>query len=227
MSFPKWIACMAHIKHENREYIKGYIDNRYDEYIIAYEHSEKVGEHMHFLLWAEKPDDYHKLAQNVFKQKFTLRGKATKGKCRQYGKVKEIENIQKMMSYTVKDENVDIKQGENLTPEIIEQAFQLSFKKEDNLAKIKKALEEYIDNEKSQDFKEDKSGFYEPNGFTLNRHGFAKEYTRVYFELFERVPTRNMIINQIMKYDKNGVSWYLETIGLGYCSTPMDSLINL
>lgn len=223
----KWIACMAHIKHSNREYIKGYIDNRFEEYIIAYEKSDKVGEHIHFLLWSENPTDYHKLAQNVFKQKFTLRGKATKGKCRQYGKVKNIENIQKMMSYTVKDENCDIKSGPNLTPEIIEEAFQLSFKKEDNLAKIKKALEEYIENEKSQFYKETCTGDYVPDGFTLDRHGFAKEYTRVYMELFERAPTRNMIINQIIKYDKDGISWYLETIGLGYCSAAMNKTINL
>ena len=109
-----WIACMAHIEHSNREYIKGYIANRFTDYIIAYETSDKVGEHIHFILWAEQQNDYHKLCQNVFKKKFTLRGRATKGKCRQYGKVKNIEHINKMMAYTVKDKNVDYQLGEHL-----------------------------------------------------------------------------------------------------------------
>jgi len=230
----KWIACMAHIKHTERDYIKGYIDNRFDEYIIAYEHSEKVGEHMHFLLWAEEVGDYHKLAQNVFKQKYHLRGKALAktakrapgdSGCRQYGKVKNIEHIQKMMSYTVKDKNCDIATGPHLSKDQIEEAFKLSFQKEDNLLKIKKGLEVYIENEKEQWWNE-KIEDFDP-GFTLNRCGFAQEYTRLYYELFERAPTRNMIINQILKYDKTGIAWYLDMVGLGVGKPGMQQLINL
>lgn len=210
-----WIACMAHIKHTERTYIKGYIDNRFTDYIIAYETSPKVGEHIHFILWAENPQDYHKLCQNVFKQKYNLRGRATKNSCRQYGKVKKIEDIDKMMSYTVKDKNCDYKVGAHLTKDDIKAAFDKSYKKEDNLYKLEKIMLEYINEKKSQEFKADDSGCYYPvaNRFSLNRGQFITKYTTVYFELFGKVPTRNMLINAVVKYDRqNGIRWYLDTV---------------
>lgn len=205
-----WIACMAHIKHDQIEYIKKYIDNRFSEYIIAMEVSSTVGEHMHFLLKPEDQDSYHKLAQNVFKQKYKLRGKATKGKCRQYGKVKEIENIQKMMAYTVKDGNCIIKVEDKKQ---IETALMESFQKVDNLGKLDKIMKEYIDENKTKEYKE-KYGTYEPDGFALDRYKFIEHYTYSYFTIFEKVPSKNMIINAVIRYfGKSQISWYLSMQG--------------
>jgi hypothetical protein len=206
---------MAHIKHTEREYIRKYIENRFTDYIIAYETSIKVGEHIHFLLWADNPNDYHKFCQNVFKQKYNLRGRATKNLCRQYGKIKQIENIEKMMAYTVKDKNCDYKMGAHLTKDDIKAAFDSSYKKEDNLEKLNKIMLEYINEKKSQEFKEDGTGCYDPvpGRFSLNRSQFITKYTTVYFEVFGKVPTRNTVINAVVKYDRvNGVRWYLDTI---------------
>lgn len=219
----QWIACMAHIPHSEREYIKKYISNRYTEHIIAYEHSEKVGEHIHFLLWSEDKDDYSRLVNNVFKRRYKLRGRATKGACRQYGKVKEIENIRKMMAYTVKDKNVDIMTGPHLSKETIAQAFEQSFQKNDNLGKLDKIMRKYIDDEKQKEYSESYDGSIhlafntkiKPTKFTLNRYKFVTKYTETYFEIFEKVPTRNMIINAVVKYDtRGGIKWYLDTVGV-------------
>ena len=215
----QWIACMAHIPHSEREYITKYISNRYTEYIIAYEHSEKVGEHLHFLLWSEDKDDYSRLVNNVFKRRYKLRGRATKGKCRQYGKVKEIESIRKMMAYTVKDKNVDILTGPHLSKETIAQAFEESYQKNDNLGKLDKIMREYIDeNKEDSTYTGNTLGFNKkinpyPTNFTLDRYRFVKKYTQTYFEIFEKVPTRNMIINAVVKYDtRGGIKWYLDTV---------------
>ncbi len=219
----KWIACMAHIKHAERDYIKKYIENRYTDYIIAYENSAKVGEHIHFMLWSEDPKDYSRLVQNVFKNKYRLRGRATKGLCRQYGKVKEIEKLEKMMSYTVKDKNVDYKVGDNLTKEDVATAISNSYKREDNLGKLNKIMQEYIDAEKEDNTLVPWDGTKQlgfnkkidphPTNFTLNRSRFVTKYTETYFEIFEKVPTRNMIINAVVKYDKRGgIKWYLDTV---------------
>lgn len=219
----KWIACMAHIPHENREYIKKYIDNRYTDYIIAYEHSAKVGEHIHFMLWSEDPKDYPRLVQNVFKNKFTLRGRATKNKCRQYGKVNEIEKLKKMMSYTVKDKNCDYKCDRKLSEEDVALAISTSYKKEDNLDKLDKIMVEYINEHKEDNTLEYYDGTKQlgfnkvinphPTNFTLNRNRFIEKYTETYFEIFKKVPSRNMIINAVVKYDtRGGISWYLDTI---------------
>ncbi len=217
-----WIACMAHIKHDQIEYITGYIDNRFDEYIIAMETSPKVGEHMHFLLLTDDPSLYHKFAQNVFKQKYKLRGKATKGLCRQYGKVKEIENINRMMMYTVKDQNCIIKVTDMKQ---VEKALEESFQKVDNLGKLDKIMKEYIDENKQEEYKE-KNGSYEPNGFVINRFKLIEHYTYSYFTIFEKVPSKNMIINAVIRYfGKSQVSWYLSLHGKQFTNFSDDSHI--
>lgn len=103
-----WIAFMAAIKHEHREYMLQVL-KEYDigYYIISFEtsntsHVETSGEHMHFVVQMTEKD-YHTLTIRVFKNKFGLRGRAADGKPRQYGKVKEIENLQKMKAYTLKE----------------------------------------------------------------------------------------------------------------------------
>ncbi len=207
----QWIACMAHIKHDQIEYIKGYIDNRFDEYIIGMETSPKVGEHMHFLLLSEDTSQYHKFAQNVFKQKYKLRGKAVKGKCRQYGKVKKIEDIHRMMMYTVKDKNCIIKVTDK---KAIEKALEESFEKVDNLGKLDKIMEEYINAEKTEHYKPDHKGHYEADGFAINRYELIQHYTYSYFTIFERVPSKNMIINAVIRYfGKSQIGWYLSMHG--------------
>lgn len=210
-----WIACMAHIKHDQKETIEKYVDNRFTQYIIAYETAPTVGEHIHFLLWAEQLEDYHKLAQNIFKRKYNLRGKATKGKCRQYGKVKKIEDIDRMMAYSVKDKNVTYKIDDS-NEDQIKKAFATSFEKNDNLTRLNDMLLKYIEENKAPQYipKVDNTGYYNKMcGFGLSRSNFIKKYTTIYFELFERVPTRNMIINAVVKYDKKlGIEWYLDTV---------------
>lgn len=207
----QWIACMAHIKHDQIEYIKGYIDNRFTEYIIAMETSTKVGEHMHFLLLTDDPSLYHKFAQNVFKQKYRLRGRATKGKCRQYGKMKEIENIHRMMMYTVKDKNCIIKVQDKAA---VEKAFEESFQKVDNLGRLDKIMEDYIDENKTEHYKAGHKGVYDPDGFAINRYELIKHYTYSYFTIFEKVPSKNMIINAVIRYfGKSQIGWYLSMHG--------------
>lgn len=222
----KWIACMAHIPHSERDYIKKYIENRYTDYIIAYEISTKVGEHIHFMLWSEDKKDYPRLVQNVFKNKYGLRGRATKGLCRQYGKVNEIEKLEKMMAYTVKDKNVDYKVGKHLLEEDMVKAIAISYKKEDNLEKLDKIMLQYIKDERKDEniymsngntkiFSTKKSKDTHTPDFSLCRTRFIEKYTTVYFEIFGKVPTRNMIINAVVKYDKRrGVQWYLKTLNI-------------
>ena len=74
-------------------------------YLIA--HEAEPYSHFHFVVEFEKEADrnYHNLCKRVFKDKFKLRGQATKGKARQYGALKKIENIEKMCAYTLKEGN--------------------------------------------------------------------------------------------------------------------------
>jgi len=58
---------------------------------------------MHFLVdMSDK--DYQAFAKRVFIDKYKLRGRATKDKPRQYGKVKKINSIKKALAYTIKEQ---------------------------------------------------------------------------------------------------------------------------
>jgi hypothetical protein len=102
-------------------------------YIISHEiaegkHTETNGSHFHFLVQM-KDEDYTKFRKRVFIDKLKLKGQARNGNSRQYGKVKQIENIDRLKAYTVKDNNFRT----NLTPKEVETICEQSFKKEQEL----------------------------------------------------------------------------------------------
>ncbi len=115
-----------------------------------------------------------------------------------------------MISYTVKDGNCIIKVDDKKQ---VERAIMESFQKVDNLGKLDKIMKDYIDENKTEEYKE-KHGVYEPNGFALNRYEFIKHYTYSYFTIFEKVPSKNMIINAVIRYfGKTEIGWYLSMHG--------------
>lgn len=103
----KWLCFMAHIKHDDKEYIKEQLKDF--KYLFGMETCEY--EHYHFLV--EMSDkNYHAFAKRVFKDKYQLRGRAISGAPRQYGKVSHIRDIQKIARYTCKDKNIITNIGE-------------------------------------------------------------------------------------------------------------------
>lgn len=129
-----YMAFMAVIEHKHYEEVKDILF-QYDigKYIIAKEisktaHTETNGEHIHFMV--EMTDkDYHRFSKRVFIDRFNLRGRASKGKPRQYGKVKQIENVEKMKQYTLKENEYE----SNLSEEELKLLFEKSYKKADEI----------------------------------------------------------------------------------------------
>lgn len=123
-------AFMGAIKHTHREEIKEILQEyNIGKYIISNEiskdsHLETNGEHLHFVVEMSN-EDYHRFSKRVFIDKFQLRGRATKDKPRQYGKVSKIKNIEKMKAYSLKDGDYI----SNLDPKELDQLYQQSYKK--------------------------------------------------------------------------------------------------
>ncbi len=195
-----WIACMAHIKHEHSNYLTEYIAKRFSQYIIAMEISPVVGEHFHFLLYAKDNKSYSNFAQNVFKQKFALRGRATTDNPRQYGRVKNIKDIDRMIAYTVKDKNVIYKVDDE---KMLKDAFARSFSKnKDKITIFNEKISHYVNNARQ----------LQNDGFLSNRNDFVETIITTYWEVFEKLPSRNFQINQIYKYTKDA-KWYMMKSG--------------
>lgn len=99
-------------------------------------------EHIHFLVEMNEKD-YNAYAKRVFIKQYKLRGRALKDKPRQYGKVKEIKNMEKALSYTLKDQ---IKYGNhiytNMETKIVMDYLAKSYKKEERKPKIEKWIQD-------------------------------------------------------------------------------------
>jgi hypothetical protein len=109
----EWVAFMGHIPHTEFDYLKSEMEKFDAPYIMSAEAGKY--EHFHFLAKIT-PRQYHNFACKNFMKKYKLKGRAHKGIPRQYGKVKEIKDISKMMTYTMKDKNYTT----NMTTEQIE-----------------------------------------------------------------------------------------------------------
>jgi len=147
-------AFMGHVPHSLVEYVVQTLES-YEEvicYLVALETSTKVGEHMHFIVKTVKSGFYEKFRERVFKRKLALRGKALKNKPRQYGKIKDIKDYEKLGAYTVKDANIRT----NFPQDEIDIFCQKSYKKfelegyySQFLDKIDKFVEKHITQEKA------------------------------------------------------------------------------
>ena len=97
----EWMAFMAHIPHADADEIRQDLDDLETKYILGLEVSSY--EHIHFLvLMTER--EYANIRKRLFIDKYKLRGRAVKGKPRQYGKEKEIRDIEKYAKYCLKDQ---------------------------------------------------------------------------------------------------------------------------
>jgi len=187
----KYIAFMCHTEIMHFNYLETTL-NEYDigGYVIA--HESEPYSHFHFLV-EMKEADYIRFRKRVFIDKLKLRGQARNGKPRQYGKVGEIEDFDKMLSYTVKDENIK----SNLTDELINDAIDKSFKKQSpKLLKEKMII--YV---------EDKT-----KNFGIDKYYSKKKILKLICQwcFDEKIPVRKSILDsyyfyyrQFTKADKN------------------------
>ena len=111
-----WMAFMAHIPHADADEIRQDLARYETKYIMGLEVSSY--EHIHFLALMT-PQEYHSFSKKNFIVKHGLRGRATKGKPRQYGKEKEIRDIEKYAKYCLKDQNYLTNMSKDEIEEII------------------------------------------------------------------------------------------------------------
>lgn len=129
-----YIACIFHIDQIHFDYLEETL-KEYDigHYLIGHE----VEPYHHFHVLFQGTEKMYTLFSKRIIEKFKLRGQAKQGKPRQYGKLKLIDNIDKLMSYTVKDGNV----RSNLPEETLEKIKEQSFRKDETKRLIQKVLD--------------------------------------------------------------------------------------
>lgn len=125
----EYIGFMCHLPEKEHDTLEEVLkEYNIQGYIIA--HEAKPYSHFHFVVQMTDTD-YHSFAQRIFKKKHGLRGRAIKGEPRQYGRLKHIENLQRLKAYTIKDGNFRT----NLLPAEILALKEISFEKDESLSK--------------------------------------------------------------------------------------------
>lgn len=130
------IAFMCAIPHDQSsnllKYIEPYIDVS-GRLIMSMEtssnsHTQTEGQHFHFFADMEETQ-YKNFSTKYFVRHYKLKGKA-KDTARQYGKVKEIRDEDRMISYTLKSKDLNNIYFRNFDLKTIKQYMQESFVKE-------------------------------------------------------------------------------------------------
>lgn len=120
----KWISCMFHIPLSEYDYIQDTLLN-YD--IAGYFIGHESTPYSHFHILFEGTNKIYNAFSRILVEKYDLRGKATVGLARQYGRIKQIRDIERMKQYTVKDGNV----RSNIPQETLDEYMKSSFKVQD------------------------------------------------------------------------------------------------
>lgn len=139
-----FIMFMAHIAHDEFDYLENEIMKLEAEYVISAE--VETYEHFHFLV-RMSDKQYHAFSKRVFKDKYALRGRAIKGQPKQYGKKKDdIKNLKDALAYSIKDKNF----RSNMTKQRIEYILEKKIedvknnKNKDNSQQLKDDLLKYM-----------------------------------------------------------------------------------
>ncbi len=132
-----WIACMFHLEEEHAHYLEQTLLS-YDIglYLIGFENDKYP--HFHVMFQGDSKM-YTNFSKKIV-EKFKLRGKAKDGKSRQYGKVKEIDNVEKMAAYTLKDGNIRT----NMSEKDLEKYRSISYKKNEEKKLFAKILDKLV-----------------------------------------------------------------------------------
>ncbi|AXH74883.1 MAG: putative replicase [Cressdnaviricota sp.] len=219
-----WKAFFGAISHKYFEDVRDILVKNYEigNWIIAKElsknaHETTNGEHLHFMV--EMSDkDYHRFAKRVFIDMFKLKGRARGGIGRQYGKVKSIENIEKMKSYTLKDGDYE----SSLSEKDLADLYEKSYKKQDDIDEVEK-LFEYLGtiplrtiDQTETDMVGHESGYHVPaytNNMYINYHRLCRGVIEYYVvnSKSRKGLTKCAIESHVRKY----IMYYYEDVDTG------------
>lgn len=133
----KYIAFYVDLPHKDFTQLTDKIVSHYtiDKYLITAEKSKKQQiEHYHFLIYCTQ-NTYAAIMQKL-KSDYSLCGKAGKDGRRAYGKMRKIQNLERLKIYMLKDWKEYKLIKTNIDKDKIEQLHALSFKRNEKFARI-------------------------------------------------------------------------------------------
>lgn len=137
--YSNWVGCMYHLPENEFDVLEQMItDHDIGGYIIG--HETDPYDHFHVVFEELSENVYTNLNKKIV-EKYKLRACSKKGIRKQYGKIRKIEDLDKLKSYTVKDGNFRTNLSDEEMKKVIENSFEKTRKKE-WIDKVIKRLEE-------------------------------------------------------------------------------------
>lgn len=199
-----FFAQIAHSEEPSvREQLEKYITED-ARYIVAKEtsttsHKETNGEHLHFAVDMTKKE-YDAFRNTVLVKKYQLRGKAQKDLPKQYGTVKNVRDEMKMLSYTVKDKNIEFR---NMDLKTIQEYIEKSYKKEEKKT-YQQDLMEYLKSFEPDYFMETPKTFIQTN----NGDMFSTEVQDINFRKIQAEILQHWVMNSSKPLSRCQLQFY-------------------
>ena len=149
-TLPNFIAFMVRLPHKRTKDLATLIcrhGGAKTRWLLAREKDKEEREHFHGIVFMQ--DNEYDKVQRHFREVWNLRGQATKGGLKEYGRIRKIKDKNKMLAYTVKDENVSVSENWDID---LEPYKKISFKKPEETKKdlrekgLKEILSYYSNN---------------------------------------------------------------------------------
>lgn len=179
----------------------------FGHYVLAKETGKNGIKHYQVFLVCKTLTKYNAFIAKI-KSKYNLRGRATEGKPRQYGKVKDkLKNAENALIYTLKEKNYTIKGFS--TPYITELASRSYLKpdEENNLYDI------MIEDIKARCYQIEQVAHQEHyDGPPIRIYQIA--VVEAYYAHYKRLPTKSTILNLLFKIGQLNAGNYLDLLNL-------------
>lgn len=204
-------AFMAHLPHNQVDIVLEMLKPLCINYLIGLE--TKDYEHMHFFVEGMSDKNYEKFKRSCFITKYKLKGKAMHGNPRQYGKLTEINDLERMKGYTLKDGNIKT----NFDNKSLKLARALAFQKKD--AGIQFVADCVLDIQKNFIYKNNPEDGYDKKKFNGESH-FPPGIWTQYDVLDEQSQLRLYIIGLFQRKNLKTISkTRIENVLLAYYMT--------
>jgi hypothetical protein len=122
------VGCMYHLEESEFDYLEKTLkEYQVGWYIIG--HEKTPYSHFHIAFEELSDREYTNFNKKIVTQ-YKLRADSKNGKRKQYGKISQVKDIDKLKSYTLKDGNYRSNLSSSQLAEVIERSFKKSKKKE-------------------------------------------------------------------------------------------------
>lgn len=199
-TLPPFIAFMVRIKHKRLKDLTTLIERhggKDTRWLLALEKDKADREHFHGIVFME--DEEYDKVQRHFREVWKLNGTARNGKTKEYGRVRKIKNKNKMLSYTVKDGNVETSTNWDID---LEEYISASYKKPIETNKqlrekelrnelIHKSIEETISTKNIAKMSENEFKLY---------HRLCSKVCRIYLKYHFDLPVIKTINRLLVRY---------------------------